>query len=77
MREKLFSCLKKAGADVGRKEKPTKEWNRLASINIPISDLDDDPDINAISNRIFNRVHDFVSKHVPVYNEALKSLEAK
>lgn len=74
MREKLFHCLREAGADVGKKQHPTKEWNRLASITIPLKDLDDSPDIDAVANRVFYRVRDFASTHIPNFNDALESI---
>ena len=74
MREKLFHCLRTSGADVGKKQQPTKEWNRLASLTISLKNIDDNPDLDALSERVFAQVKDFTAKHVPIYTKALKSL---
>lgn len=73
-REALFKCLRDAGADVGRKEHPTKEWNRLASIRIALEEIDDIPDLDALHGRVFAKAREFAAKHVPIYTEALKGL---
>ena len=74
MREKLFYCLRDAGADVGKKQQPTKEWNRLASLMIPLKDIEDNPDMDAINARVTTQVREFAAKHVPIYTKALMSL---
>lgn len=74
MRKKLFDQLRDAGADVGKKDQPTKEWNRLASIRIPLKDIDDNPDLDAICGRVFAQVREFSAKHVPIYTAALRPL---
>jgi PD-(D/E)XK nuclease superfamily len=74
MREKLFLRLREAGADVGKKLQPTKEWNRLASIMIPLKDLEDGADLDAVADRVFYRVRDFAAAQVPIYTKALLTL---
>lgn len=74
MREKLFQCLRDGSADVGKKLKPTKEWNRLASIRISLTDLDESADLKAIVDKIFDQVRDFAAKHIPSYSKAFLPL---
>lgn len=74
IREKLFHGLREGGVDVGKKQKPTKEWNRLASIRISLPDLEDSPDVEVIANQVFSKVRDFSAHHVPAYTGALMKL---
>ncbi len=73
MREKLFFQLKNEGADVGKKNQPTKEWNRLASFRISLKNLEDQ-DLDALAGRVFTQIRDFAAKHIPVYTKALTPL---
>jgi hypothetical protein len=71
MRHRLFSQLRDAGADVGKKQEPTKEWNRLASMRISLHNLEEDGDLDAATGRVFSQIREFAAKHVPIYTKAL------
>lgn len=73
MRKKLFSTLKVSGADVGKKNQLTNEWNRLASYRISLKDIQDQ-DLDALTGRVFMQIREFASKHIPAYSAAFKSL---
>jgi PD-(D/E)XK nuclease superfamily len=74
MREKLFFHLKEHGADVGKKEKPTKEWNRLASATLSKVSGDDSHDAEDAAEKVERKIIDFLAKHIPIYDKALLGL---
>lgn len=74
MRSKLFNRLKEGGAEVGKKDAPTKDWTRLASMRVSLNNLEDEPDLDALHGRVFAQVRDFVAKHLPSYADALGPL---
>jgi PD-(D/E)XK nuclease superfamily len=79
MRERLFFQLKERGADVGKKDKPTKEWNRLASVTfskVSGQDGQDGQDASEIALQVETKIIGFLSKHIPIYDKALNELKA-
>jgi PD-(D/E)XK nuclease superfamily len=76
MREKLFFQLKQHGADVGKKEKPTKEWNRLASVTFNKVGVQDGQDALDIASQVETKIVGFLAKHIPIYERALHELKS-
>jgi PD-(D/E)XK nuclease superfamily len=74
MREKLFFKLKEKEADVGKKAKPTKEWNRLASVTITKVRGAEDLDLVEAADLVEARIITFLTKHIPIYHAALSEL---
>lgn len=75
-RENLFEQLRQGGCDVGKKSKPTKEWNRLASARISLKGIEDAPDLGAWQGKVSTQIREFASKHIPSYTEALLAIES-
>lgn len=74
MRLKLFNCLRDAGAEVGKKSSPTRDWNRLASMRISLPNLEEEQNLDASHGRVLAQVRDFVVRHLPDYSRALAPL---
>lgn len=74
MRESLFSTLRDGDADTGKRKQLTAEWNRLASRSIPLKDLDENSDFDAVAGRVISQIRGFAADHIPIYTKALEKL---